>query len=215
MVKKAQVINEITNTGIMAIIRVKKKDRASEIAQACIDGGVNILEISYTNSNAGEIIEHLQKEFESQLIVGAGTVLDSETARHAILSGAEFIIAPNFSKSVSFLCNRYQIPYAPGCTSTSEMLEALEYGASFIKIFPVADYFGPSFINTIKTPLPYIPLLSSGGVTLENCKEWFETNVECLGIGSLLSKGDYKEILKNAKILITRRNEIRSQKRND
>lgn len=212
--KKAQVINEITKTGIMAIIRVKTKDRATEIAQACIDGEVNILEISYTNTNAGEIIEHLQKVFGDQLIVGAGTVLDSETARHAILSGAQFVIAPNFQKNVSFLCNRYQIPYAPGCVSTSEMLEALEFGASFIKIFPVADYFGPSFIKTVRTPLPYIPLLSSGGVTLENSKEWFETNVECLGIGSLLSKGSYEEIRKNAEILIARRDEIRSQKRN-
>ncbi|WP_017471421.1 hypothetical protein [Amphibacillus jilinensis] len=208
---RAEVVTKINQTGIMAIVRVRTHARAKEIAQACLDGGVNILEISYTHANAGDIIAYLKEEFNhSPLIIGAGTVLDSETARHAILSGAQFVIAPNFKKEVALLCNRYQIPYAPGCTSTSEMVEALEYGASHIKVFPIAEYFGPSFIKTIKTPLPYAPLLSSGGVTLENCHTWFETGVECLGVGSLLTKGSYDDILTHARTLIEKRDLARS-----
>lgn len=143
--------------------------------------------------------------------MGAGTVLDSETARSAILSKAEFIIAPTMNKEVALLANRYQVPYMPGCVSMTEMIEALAYGASFVKIFPVAEYFGPSFIKTIKTPTPFVPLLSSGGVKLDNAKEWLETGVEILGVGSLLTKGTYDEIVNNAKKLTKVRDEVRSK----
>lgn len=208
---KLEVVSEIKNTGIMAIVRVKTKERAKEIAQACLDGGVNVLEISYTIPNAGEIIEFLKEEFKETMVIGAGTVLDSETARLAIMAGAQFIIAPNFKKEVAFSCNRYQIPYAPGCTTMTEMIEALEYGVSYVKVFPVASHFGPSFIKTIKTPIPHMPLLSSGGVNIDNAEEWFNTGVECLGVGSLLTKGSYEEIKKNAASLVLSRDNIRKK----
>lgn len=211
MLAKDEINLEIKKTGIMAIVRVETTDRAKEIAQACLDGGINVLEISYTNSNAGKIIEFLKDEFKEKLLVGAGTVLDSETARSAILSKAEFIIAPTMNKEVALLANRYQVPYMPGCVSMTEMVEALEYGASFVKIFPVAEYFGPSFIKTVKTPTPYMPLLSSGGVNLDNAQEWFESGVEILGIGSLLTKGSYDDIFGNAKTLTQIKNEVRSK----
>lgn len=211
MLGKDELNVKIKKSGIMAIVRVETTDRAKEIAQACLDGGVNVLEISYTNSNAGKIIEFLKDEFKEELLVGAGTVLDSETARSAILSKAEFIIAPTLNKEVALLANRYQVPYMPGCVSMTEMIEALEYGASFVKIFPVAEYFGSSFIKTVKTPTPFIPLLSSGGVKLDNAKEWFETGVEILGVGSLLTKGTYGEIVNNAKKLTKVRDEVRSK----
>lgn len=211
MLGKDELNVKIKKSGIMAIVRVETTDRAKEIAQACLDGGVNVLEISYTNSNAGKIIEFLKDEFKEKLLVGAGTVLDSETARSAILSKAEFIIAPTMNKEVALLANRYQVPYMPGCVSMTEMIEALAYGASFVKIFPVAEYFGPSFIKTIKTPTPFVPLLSSGGVKLDNAKEWFETGVEILGVGSLLTKGTYDEIVNNAKKLTKVRDEVRSK----
>ena len=156
------------------------------------------MEISYTNNNAGEIIKQLKEIYQDEIVVGAGTVLDSETARDAILHGAEFIISPAFSKAVAQISNRYQISYMPGCTSISEVLEALEAGADMIKAFPTSSLHGPRIVSTIKTPLPFVPILSSGGVSLTNVTEWLNAGVECMGVGTLLTKGSQAEIAKNA-----------------
>lgn len=129
--KKVQVTKNLYDIGALAIVRTDSHERACEIAQGCIDGGIPVMEMSYTLNNAGMIISYVQEEFGDRLCLGAGTVLDSETARHAIISGAQFIIAPNFNKEVAKTCNRYQIPYAPGCTSFTEAVEALEWGAAF------------------------------------------------------------------------------------
>ena len=197
--QKADITKRIVQTGAMAIVRVETIERGMEIASGCLAGGVDCLEISYTLPNAGEVIQALRTEFQERLLVGAGTVLDSETARHAILNGAQFIIAPNFSKDVATLCNRYQIPYAPGCTSLSEAIQALEAGAAFIKAFPISDFYGPKLVSVFKTPLPYMPILASGGIDLNNVKDYIERGVDCCGFGSLLTKGSSEEIAQNAK----------------
>lgn len=199
---KMKIVQKIYNTGVLAVLRVETEKRAREIAQGCLDGGIDVLEVSYTNDNAGDIIKYLDQNFGHELLVGAGTVLDSETARLAILSGAKFIISPNFNEEVALLCNRYQIPYAPGCSDYTTMVRAMDYGASFIKLFPVARYFGPTIIKELKTPLPNMPILSSGGVTLDNAAEWFDNGVDVLGVGSLLTKGNQNEITQNAKALV-------------
>lgn len=196
---RADIENRILKTGTMAIVRTKTIERGIEIAEGCINGGVDVLEISYTLPNAGEVIAALNDKFGDKLLVGAGTVLDAETARLAILSGAKFIIAPNLSKEVAVMCNRYQIPYAPGCSTVTEMVTALEVGASFIKAFPISNFYGPSLVSVIKTPLPYMPILASGGVTLENLSEWVKNGVDSVGIGGLLTKGSKEEIERNAK----------------
>ena len=144
--QKIEVTKRIADTGAMAIVRVKTVERGFEIAQGCLDGGIDCLEISYTLPNAGEVIAALREKYGDKLVVGAGTVLDAETARHAILAGAQFIIAPNLSKEVAIVCNRYQIPYAPGCTSVTEAVTGLEYGAAFIKAFPISDFYGPKYL---------------------------------------------------------------------
>lgn len=185
----------------MAIIRVETIERAQEIVDGCLEGTISCLEISYTNNNAGEIIEQLKEIYQEKIVIGAGTVLDSETARQALLKGAEFIIAPNFNLEVAKMCNRYQIPYMPGCTSMTEIVEALEAGADMIKAFPTSSFIGPKVISTIKTPMPQVPVLSSGGVTVENVADWLEAGVDCMGIGTLLSKGTKAEIAENAKRL--------------
>ncbi|MBL1225104.1 ketohydroxyglutarate aldolase [Enterococcus sp. BWR-S5] len=195
------IINRIVNTKIMAIVRVETVDRAVEIAEGCLAGGVDCLEISYTLPNAGEVIAALNTQYGDRLVIGAGTVLDSETARLAILSGAKFVIAPNFKEEVCRLCNRYQIPYMPGCTSMTEMVDAMEAGAAMIKAFPISGYYGSSVVSTLKTPLPYMPILSSGGVTLDNVKDWAATAIDCVGVGSLLTKGTTEEIAENARLL--------------
>lgn len=196
--QKADITKRIAQTGAMAIVRVETVERGMEIASGCLDGGVDCLEISYTLPSAGEVIQALRTRFQERLLVGAGTVLDSETARHAILNGAQFIIAPNFSKEVAILCNRYQIPYAPGCTSLSEAIQALEAGAAFIKAFPISDFYGPKLVSVFKTPLPYMPILASGGIDLNNVKDYVKRGVDCCGFGSLLTKGSREDIAQNA-----------------
>ena len=185
----------------MAIIRVETIERPQEIVDGCLEGKISCLEISYTNNNAGDIIEQLKEIYQEKIVIGAGTVLDSETARQALLKGAEFIIAPNFNIDVAKLCNRYQIPYMPGCTSMTEIVEALEAGADMIKAFPTSSFIGPKVVSTIKTPMPQVPVLSSGGVTIDNVSDWLEAGVDCMGIGTLLSKGTKSEIAENAKQL--------------
>ena len=196
---KADIINRMEKTGAMAIVRVETIERGYEIAQGCLAGGIDVMEISYTLSNAGEVISALTKKYKDTMLIGAGTVLDAETCRMAILAGAKFIIAPNFSKEVARMCNRYQIPYAPGCTSVTEMVEALEVGASYIKAFPISNFYGPQLAKVIKTPIPEMPLMASGGATLDNLHIWLESGISCVGFGSLLTKGSEEEICENAK----------------
>lgn len=197
--QKINITKRIADTGAMAIVRVETIERGYEIAQGCLNGGIDCLEISYTLPNAGEVISALKKKFGDKLVVGAGTVLDSETARHAILSGAQFIIAPNLSKNVAIVCNRYQIPYAPGCTSVTEAINGLEYGAAFIKAFPISDFYGPKLVSVFKTPIPTMPILASGGINLNNLEDYVKNGVDCCGFGGLLTKGSSEEIAENAR----------------
>ena len=199
--KREEIILGIKKTGLMAIVRVDTVERGYEIAQGCLDGGVNVLEISYTNNNAGEVISALKKKYKEDLLVGAGTVLDGTTARLAIMSGAQFIIAPCYDDGVAQICNLYQIPYAPGCTSYTEMLTALKAGASFIKAFPISNYYGPSLAKVVKVPCPQVPVMASGGVDFDNLAEWFDSGADCVGLGGLLTKGSTEEIAANAKKL--------------
>ncbi|QQQ86901.1 ketohydroxyglutarate aldolase [Peptacetobacter hiranonis] len=208
--QKINITKRIADTGAMAIVRVETIERGYEIAQGCLDGGIDCLEISYTLPNAGEVISALKKKFGDKLVVGAGTVLDSETARHAILSGAQFIIAPNLSKDVAIVCNRYQIPYAPGCTSVTEAINGLEYGAAFIKAFPISDFYGPKLVSVFKTPIPTMPILASGGINLNNLEDYVKNGVDCCGFGGLLTKGNSEEIAENARKIKAIIDKIRS-----
>lgn len=209
---KNNILNRIENTAIMAIVRVETLERAYEIADGCLAGGVDVLEISYTLPNAGEIIKGLNEKYGDRLLVGAGTVLDTETARLAILAGAKFIIAPNYKEEVSRICNRYQVPYAPGCTTLSEMVDAMESGASMIKAFPISNYYGSQLGTVFKTPIPYMPIMASGGVTIDNIIDWFENGIDCVGIGSLLTKGTSSQIEQNARELVEKLREYRNKK---
>lgn len=197
--KKMNITKRMAEVGALAIVRAETLDRACEIAEGCIKGGIPVMEMSYTLNNAGEIIEGLSKKYGEALCVGAGTVLDSETARHAILHGAEFIIAPNYDEGVAKICNRYQIPYAPGCTSLTEAVDALSLGAAFIKAFPISDFYGAKLVKVFKTPLPYMPILASGGITLDNLHVWLENGVDVCGFGGLLTQGSIEDIAENAR----------------
>lgn len=196
--QKMKVTKRIYETGAMAIVRADAK-RAHEIAKACMEGGIDVLEVSFSNNDAGDVIKYLSEKEGDKLLVGAGTVLDPETCRIAILSGAKFVIAPNFNKEVALMCNRYQIAYCPGCTTVNEMIEALEYGAAFIKAFPISNFYGPDLVKVLKTPIPELPLLASGGITMDNLDSWMKNGIECCGFGGLLTKGSPGEISENAR----------------
>lgn len=210
--QKATTTKWIADTGAMAIVRAETIERSCEIAQGCLDGGIDCLEISFTNSNAAEIIRALRIKFKDRLCVGAGTVLDSETARIAVLAGAQFVIAPNLDEGTAVICNRYQIPYAPGCTSVTEAVKGLECGAAFIKAFPISDFYGSRLISVFKTPIPFMPILASGGITLDNLSTYVKNGADCCGFGGLLTKGSAADITANAKKIKTIIEETRLNK---
>jgi 2-dehydro-3-deoxyphosphogluconate aldolase/(4S)-4-hydroxy-2-oxoglutarate aldolase len=201
--KKFDVLNRLAECGVVAVVRAKSEEEAINIGKACTDGGVKGIEVTFTVPGADNVIKALKKAIPAdKLIVGAGSVLDSETARVAILAGAEFIVAPSFSAEVAKLCNRYQVPYIPGTQTIKEIVTAMEAGCDVIKVFP-GDMLGPNFIKDVKGPIPYANLMPSGGVNLENAGEWIEKGALLISSGSHLTapatKGDMAETTERAK----------------
>lgn len=197
--KKLDRMNRIIECGALAVVRAST-ERALEIGEGIVSGGVDVMEVSYTMDSAPKSIRALHERFGKKLLVGAGTVLDEPTAKDAISNGADFIYSPIFDQKVAELCNLYQIPYAPGCTSVTEAIHALRMGATFIKVFPYGGIVGPDLIKTMKTPIPYLPLIESGGVNVDNIDSWLEAGVDAVGIGGALSKGSSDEIAASASI---------------
>lgn len=202
--QKLKLLIKLKDSKIVSVVRADSKKEALKIIDSVIEGGINAIEVTYTISGASEVIKEASKKYEKNknIIIGAGSVLDPETARLAILSGAKFIVGPNLNKEVSKLANRYQIPYIPGCMTINEVLSALEIGVDIVKLFP-GGAFGPKMIKDIKGPLPQVNIMPTGGVNLENIKEWFEKGAVCVGVGSDLTKyaktNDYKKITEQAK----------------
>lgn len=196
--KRFDVLKRIEEVGVVAVVRASNTETARKISLACMDGGVNAIEITFTVPGAQYVIEDLTKEFGDILLVGAGTVLDSETARIAILAGAKYIVSPSFDLETAKLCNRYQIPYIPGCMTITEMITAMEAGADIIKVFPGSAY-GPSFIKAIKGPLPQAVLMPTGGVSLDNVNQWIQNGCIAVGVGGNLTKGSSEDMTKTAK----------------
>lgn len=198
ILQKASVTKALYETGAFAVVRVPTVERGCEIAEGLIRGGVHAMEISYTLPNAGEVIAGIKEKFGDQMIVGAGTVMEATTARLAIMSGAQFIVANMMSDEVASICNLYQIPYAPGCTTMTEANHALSIGSAFIKCFPISNTYGSQLVGLFKTPTPWMPLMISGGINLDNLATWVKSGAECYGMGSLLTKGTADEIAANA-----------------
>jgi 2-dehydro-3-deoxyphosphogluconate aldolase/(4S)-4-hydroxy-2-oxoglutarate aldolase len=189
-------LNHMIASKLAIVIRGDNLTMAEKTAEACVKGGIKTLEVTFTVPKAGHLIETLIDQYED-VLVGAGTVLDSETARIAILSGAKFIVSPSFDKETAKLCNRYQIPYLPGCMTINEMLRAAEYGVSVLKLFPGQSY-EPSFIKNIHGPLPYLDIMPTGGITIDNVGSWLEAGAVMVGIGGEITRpakeGDYDKI---------------------
>jgi Entner-Doudoroff aldolase len=207
--KKFEVLNRIKEVGVVAVIREENIEKAINVSKACIDGGIPAVEVTYTVPGASEVIAELKRTIPTEkLLVGAGSVLDSETARIAILAGAEYIVSPAFDPDTAKLCNRYQIPYMPGCMTITEMVTAMESGCDIIKMFP-GSAFGPSFIKAVKAPLPQINIMPTGGVSIENVDQWIKNGVIAVGAGGQLTSGSYEEIVAKAKEFVQKVREAR------
>lgn len=206
--RKYEVLQRIEEVGVVAVVRAPDTEIARKISMACMEGGVDSIEITFTVPGAQNVIEDLTKEFGDKLLVGAGTVLDSETARIAILAGAKYIVSPGFDLETAKLCNRYQVPYMPGCMTITEMIRAMEAGADIIKVFP-GSAFGPSFIKAIKGPLPQAVLMPTGGVSLDNIDQWIKNGCVAVGVGGNLTKGTSSDMTKAAKEFVEAVNNAR------
>lgn len=200
--KKFEILNQLTKAGVVAVIRAEGETQAIEISKACLAGGIKGIELTFTIPGAEDVIRTLSEVFKDQMLIGAGTVLDSETARIAILAGANYVISPGFDAETAKLCNRYQIPYLPGCMTLTEMIRAMEAGCDIVKLFP-GSAFGPDFVKAVKGPLPQINLMPTGGVNLDNADEWIQAGCVAVGVGSDLTgpakTGDYAGVTELAR----------------
>lgn len=200
---KWKTLERIAESGLVAVIRAESCEQAERIAEACAEGGVGALEVTFTVPGAAGVIENLVRKYRPEHIgVGAGTVLDPQTARVAILAGAQFVVSPSLNAETARLANRYQIPYMPGAGSVREIVEALECGAGIVKVFP-GELLRPGFVKAVRGPLPQAPLMPTGGVSLENARAWMEAGCVALGVGGNLTSGaktgDYASITRLAR----------------
>jgi len=213
--RKLRTLSTIVETGVIAVIRAECSGSATRIAEACADGGITALEITFTVPNSAKVIEDVTRRFEgTNVLVGAGTVLDPETARIAILSGARFVVSPALNGDTARLCNRYQIPYLPGAATIRDIIEALESGADLIKVFP-GETLDPSFIKAVHGPVPQASLVPTGGVSIENVCSWIQAGAAAVGVGGCLTAGaktgDYASITRLAAEFVDRVQQAREQ----
>lgn len=203
--KKQVILNKLVESGVVAVVRASSAEEAVKISEACIAGGIEAIEVTFTVDYAHDVIKELKKQVKGRLLIGAGTVLDSETARVAILNGADFIVSPGFDLESAKLCNRYQVPYLPGCVTITEMVKAMEAGVDIVKLFP-GSLAGPSYVKAVKGPLPYANIMPTGGVSLANVGEWIKAGVVAVGVGGELTapakKGEYDKVTENAKAFV-------------
>lgn len=201
--KKDEKLDLIRDTGVIAIMRAQSSAQLIDAADAIKAGGVRVIEVTMTTPGALKVIEEAKGRYGEEVLFGAGSVLDAETARAAILSGAGFIVAPTLNLKTIALCNRYGIPVTPGCYTPTEMLSAYDAGADMVKLFP-ASVGGPSLVKAILAPLPQLNIIPVGGVNLNTAADFIRSGAAALGVGSdlinpqILDKGDMDELTRRA-----------------
>ena len=212
---KTERLKLVTGTGVIAIMRAKKvpasqagtSEQLVAAAEAIWRGGVRAIEVTMTMPGALQVIAEASVRLGSNVLFGAGTVLDTETADAAIRAGAGLIVSPTLDVEVIRLCNRYGVVAVPGCYTPTEMLAAWNAGADLIKFFP-AEVGGPAMLRAIRAPLPHLQIVPVGGVTLDNAAEYMRSGAAALGIGSalitqaLLDSGDLAELTRRAAAFI-------------
>jgi 2-dehydro-3-deoxyphosphogluconate aldolase/(4S)-4-hydroxy-2-oxoglutarate aldolase len=204
---KSEKLGLIRETGVIAIMRAQSSDQLIAAADAIKAGGVRVIEVTMTTPGALAVVEEAKGRYGQDVLFGAGTVLDAETARAAILAGADFVVAPSLDLDTVALCNRYSIPAMPGCYTPTETVTAWQAGADMIKLFP-ASMGGPDLVKAILAPLPQLEIVPVGGVNLDTAAEFIRKGAAAVGVGSslvnqaLLDASDLEELQRRAAALI-------------
>jgi 2-dehydro-3-deoxyphosphogluconate aldolase/(4S)-4-hydroxy-2-oxoglutarate aldolase len=182
---REQLLARVLDCGIVAVLRSPDSSQLVDVAKALLDGGVTVAEVTMTVPNALAVLGAVRDELGDRLLLGAGTVLDAETARAVLLAGADFIVAPTLNHEVIRLCRRYDKLVMPGAFTPTEILTAWEAGADIVKVFP-ADVVGPAFFKAVRAPLPQVKLMPTGGVDLATAVDFLKAGACCLGVGGHL-----------------------------
>jgi len=198
---KSAVIQQIKDVGIVPVVRASSADEAIAVVEAIKTGGLPLLEITMTVPGAVRVIEQVADRYGDQATVGAGTVLDAETARACILAGAQFVVSPALNPETIACCHRYDIAVMPGALTPTEVVSAWTAGADFVKIFPASAMGGAGYIKSLKAPLPQIEMIPTGGVSLATAAAFIQAGAAALGVGADLV--DLKAIRANEPARIT------------
>jgi len=199
-----KVLNELIEGGVIAVVRVKSSEQLKEIFKALLAGGLKAIEVTMTTPRAIDVIADVSRTMGDQVLIGVGTVLDSETARAAILAGAEFVVAPTFDPETVRICKRYDKVVCPGAFTPTEILAAWQAGGDIVKVFP-ATAVGPKYFKDVKGPLPQIRLMPTGGVNLDNAGEFIKNGACAIAVGGNLvnskwvAAGEFDKITEAAK----------------
>lgn len=212
--EKLDDLQRIVDRGIVAVVRAENAEKALAVAEAIKAGGIDIIEITLTVPGCMDVIRELARAYSGkEVLIGAGTVLGPETARTALLCGAEFVVSPHLNPETVRLCNRYQKVCIPGAMSVTEVVQAMECGADIVKVFP-GSVLGVEFVKAVKAPLPQAPLLPTGGVSLDNVGAWLKAGCVAVGVGGELTKGaktgDYAQVTATAEAFMERIREARA-----
>jgi 2-dehydro-3-deoxyphosphogluconate aldolase/(4S)-4-hydroxy-2-oxoglutarate aldolase len=206
----------VLNGGIVAIIRAPSSEQLVPVARALYEGGIEVIEVTFTVPNVLEIISEVRRDLGDRILLGAGTVLDGETARAAFLAGAEFIVSPVVNVDVIKLCKRYSKLVMPGAFTPTEVLTAWEAGADIVKVFP-AEVGGPNYLKALHGPLPHIRLLPTGGVNLQTLRDFVKAGACAVGLGTALvdkaavEQGDMDRIRTLAEQYVSLMRAVRSE----
>jgi 2-dehydro-3-deoxyphosphogluconate aldolase/(4S)-4-hydroxy-2-oxoglutarate aldolase len=189
MSNKYEVIERMLDCGITAVVRTDSPEELVNVAEAIKKGGVDVIEITMTTPGALDVVSAVAKKFGDEVLIGAGTVLDAETARAVFLAGGEFVVSPVWSPELIAMCRRYSKPCVPGAFTPTEIMAAWDAGADMVKVFP-ASLGGPALIKAIRGPLPQIPLVPTGGVKLDNTAEFIRAGSAMVAVGGNLVNKD-------------------------
>jgi 2-dehydro-3-deoxyphosphogluconate aldolase/(4S)-4-hydroxy-2-oxoglutarate aldolase len=183
--ERAAVVRRIEELGIVAVIRMRDAAKLRHVIDALAEGGVRAIEVTMTVPNAVGLIEQLAPALPSNILLGAGTVIDGDTARAVIDAGARFVVGPVLVREVMDACRDRNVAVAPGCFSPTEIFEAVRLGADIVKVFP-ATSLGPQYLKDLRAPMPQLKLMPTGGVTLDNAGDWIRAGAVAVGAGSAL-----------------------------
>lgn len=200
---KQQIVEHIENLGLVPVVRASSADEAMQAIDAIKAGGVNVLEITMTVPGAVRVIEKVADKYGNDVLVGAGTVLDPETARSCLLAGAQFIVSPALNLDTIALCHRYSAPICPGVLTPTEVITAWSAGVDFVKVFPCGSVGGASYVKNLKGPFPHVKIIPTGGVSLKTAADFIKAGAAALGVGTDLV--DVKAIREGNAAVVTER----------